>query len=64
MNVTEANDLNTVLLWAMGKPHPYSGPVTDDEATGAGQRLATRAYKRLMAGLRPDEVVLSRGSDA
>jgi hypothetical protein len=62
MTITEANDVNTVLCWAMGHMVRYPGgpPVTDEDATEAARRLAGKASRALMAGLRPDEVTLDR----
>jgi hypothetical protein len=60
VTITEANDINTVLYWAMGQMRPYDEHPSDAEATEAARRLAARANKTLMAGLRPDEVALDR----
>ncbi len=60
MPISDSNDINTVLRWDMDKPDPYHDPVFDQEATEAARRLAAKAYKALAAGLRPDDVQLSR----
>lgn len=57
MTITEAQAVNAVLSWAMGKPTPV--PITDEAATQAGQLLAAKAYKALAAGLRPEQVTLT-----
>ena len=66
MTITEANDVNTVLRWAMAtamgrKPERWPGhPVSDADATAAAKRLTAKAQKTLMAGLRPEQVELYR----
>ncbi|MGH3220014.1 MAG: hypothetical protein ACRDPY_15140 [Streptosporangiaceae bacterium] len=60
MNARESADLNSVLLWAMGRDTWYGQQVTDVVATQAARRLTARARKRLGTGLRPDEVDLTR----
>jgi hypothetical protein len=64
MPITDASDVNTVLDWAMGRTVRYPGgpPVTDEDATAAARRLAAKAHKALMAGLRPEQVQLTRGA--
>jgi hypothetical protein len=66
MPISDANDLNTVLLWAMGRRVRYPGgpPVTDEDATAAARRLAAKAQKALMAGLYPEQVELTRDGPA
>jgi hypothetical protein len=60
--ISDSNDINTVLQWAMGRTTAYPGgpALTDEDATAAGRRLAERAYKALYVGLRPDQVRLTR----
>lgn len=61
MNIGEARDINTVLLWAMRKHrHATNTLVTDEEATEAARRLAHKALKTLMAGLNPYDVTLGQ----
>jgi len=66
MTITEAKDVNTVLRWAMAtamgrQPERWPGhPISDADATTAAKRLAAKAEKTLMAGLRPEEVELYR----
>jgi hypothetical protein len=60
MTIGEANDLNTLLHWILSRQQPYCGHVLDHEATEAAKRLTTKANKTLHAGLRPDEITLSR----
>jgi len=60
MPISDANDLNTVLLWCMGKPRYGHRPVTDQEATDAARRITVKAYKALSAGLHPEQVQLTR----
>jgi hypothetical protein len=62
MPVSDSNDLNTVLLWAMGRPRPYHGHVSDHEATEAARRITAKAYKALGAGLTPGDVTLDRAA--
>lgn len=63
--ITESQDINTILHWAMGRRVRYpGGPViTQDDATAAAKRLAARAYKALSAGLRPEDVDLTRDDE-
>ncbi len=58
----DSNDINTVLHWAMGHRarRPGGAPVTDETATEAARRLAAKAHKALYAGLRPEQVQLTR----
>jgi hypothetical protein len=56
LNVHEANDLNRLLRWAMGIP----GSPSDDEATTAARFLAARSLKAIGAGIRPEEITLTR----
>ena len=65
MTITEASDVNTVVLWAMGRRARYQGglPLTAEEVTAAARRLIARAEKTLMAGLRPDEVTIHAGGE-
>lgn len=52
MTVTQSNDVNTLLRWAMDVPRAYGGGVvTSREAMEAAARLADAANKRLSAGL-------------
>lgn len=60
MTITDARDVNTVLLWVMGKSRLYHEHPSDAEATEAARRLAGKAHKTLLAGLKPDDVVLNR----
>lgn len=64
MPISDANDINTVVQWAMGNRVRWPGgpAITDDDATAAAQRLTAKAHKALMAGLRPDQVQLARGA--
>lgn len=55
MNITEANDINTLLRWVTGMDSPL-GPVPDDLACEAAAALAQRAHKKLMAGMDADDV--------
>ena len=58
-NVSEANNLNLLLNWAMGQPAWHGGPPVDDaKATEAARFLAARSLKAIGAGIRPDEVTL------
>jgi hypothetical protein len=59
----DANDINTVLRWAMNQDG-YRGPITDQAATEAARRIMATAYRALGAGLRPEEVTLSRAPAA
>jgi hypothetical protein len=61
VTITEANDINTVLRWAMSKPRPHHGHPSDGEAMESARRLAARANKTLQAGLKPEDIALSRG---
>lgn len=65
MTITEAKDVNTVVLWTMGRRVRYPGglPLTAEEVTDAARRLITRAQKTLMAGLSPDEVEIRAGGE-
>ena len=59
--ITHANDINTVLDWAMDRPaRTGRPPVSDEDATVAAKRLAGKAHKALSAGLRPEQVELAR----
>lgn len=64
MTITDANDVNTVLGWAMGHEDWHGAPVTDEDATTAGRRLAARAHKALSAGLSAGQVELKRTAAA
>jgi hypothetical protein len=55
MNVSESNDLNTLLSWLFGDKGPLR-EVTEDDAKAAAARLADRAYQALYAGLSADDV--------
>jgi hypothetical protein len=61
MPVSDANQVNTLVHWALG--HRVSGrggyTVTDDDATQAAQHLIGKAYKSLSAGLTPGQLRLS-----
>lgn len=57
MNVSEAHDVNTVLRFLLGQP--ALGRRTKPnavEALGAAKRLADRANRTLMCGIRGDDV--------
>lgn len=66
MNISEANDVNTLLRWLTGDlPHVDESNLLDDadlvlqqddDARKAAMRLADRAYKALHAGLTGDRV--------
>lgn len=66
MNISEANDVNTVLRWLTGDlPHVDERNLLDeadlvlqqdDDARRAAQRLADRAHKTLHAGMTPADV--------
>lgn len=56
MNITEANDTNTVLRYLLGLPNLTGDVPTDDQAQDAAERLAEKAAKALHAGLRPVDV--------
>lgn len=59
MNISEANAVNTVLKWAMGRRDYYGGPaITEQDATQSAQLLAAKARKALMAGVHPEQVQL------
>ncbi len=62
MPISDANDVNTVLRWSMGHSTRHRGGplLTDEEATAAAQRIVAKAHKALSAGLRPDQVQLTR----
>lgn len=66
MTITDANDINTVLHWAMGHPARWPGgpPVTDEDATAAAKGLAAKTYRALSGGLTPDQVELKRTAAA
>jgi hypothetical protein len=65
MTVAEASNLNVVLRWAMGQPRWTGGPaITDETATEAARALAARSLKAIGAGLRPEEVTLTRQDSA
>lgn len=56
MNITEANDVNTLLRW-LGTPSNTHAPRPDnDTARRAAQSLGERAFKTLGAGLRQDDI--------
>src|SRR5690606_31452355 len=57
LTVTEANAMNKLVRWILGEPHGL-GPqqVTEDEALRAVEVLVASAYKRLMAGISPEEI--------
>lgn len=61
MTITEANDINTVLHWAMGHREAWPGGprITAQDATAAARRLTARAQKTLLAGLGPADVTLA-----
>lgn len=62
MTITEANDVNTLVHYAMGHRTPWPGgpEITGADATAAAKRLTAKAYKALSAGLTPDQVDLVR----
>jgi hypothetical protein len=59
VNISEANDVNILLSWALGYREKF-GNRTDEQASvmaqEAASRLADRATARLMAGLSGAEV--------
>lgn len=55
MNNGEANDVNVVLDYFLGKPR-HDGPVSFERAKAAAVRLAERAYQQLSAGSRGVDV--------
>jgi hypothetical protein len=65
MPISDASNLNTVLEWAMGRDtmdrlgSRGGSRISDGVATDAARQLTAKAYKSLMAGLRPDQVHLS-----
>lgn len=64
MNITEANNVNTVLKWMLTRHTPEqrrprwaNGPTyTENDAFAAAQQLADKAYKALSAGVNADDV--------
>jgi hypothetical protein len=61
MPVSDSNDVNTLVQWALGCPDKQ---LTDQAATAAARRLLAKAYKSLYAGLLPDRVRLSAADTA
>lgn len=55
MNISESNDVNTLLHYVLNLPRVL-GPVAESDTIAAAERLADKAYKALGAGLRSDEV--------
>lgn len=62
LTIGDAKDINVVLHWAMGLDVHWPGgpPLTDEQATEAGKRLAGKAYRALYAGIMPEHVTLTR----
>lgn len=60
MNMTEANDTNTLLRWLLGIRRPAEIEIDDQELADAAEeaaaRLAGRAYLSLSAGVTEDKV--------
>lgn len=57
MNITESTAVNTVLDWVFGSPYPGVSPEVDDsKVLEALATLSRSAYRKLMAGHRPDDV--------
>ncbi|HEY3501252.1 MAG TPA: hypothetical protein VGN37_00540 [Actinocatenispora sp.] len=56
LNNGEAHVVNTLLDYFLHIDSRPTGPVTDRQAQEAAQLLATKAYKQLYAGIRPEEV--------
>lgn len=56
MNISEANDTNTILRYLLNQARWPVGVPTDAEAQAAAERLADRAHKPLSAGLRAQDV--------
>lgn len=57
MNISEANDLNTLLHYVLNLSDALGVTPSDDQARDAAERLADRANKALGAGLTSDTVV-------
>lgn len=55
MNISEANDVNTVIAHLLAV-HDIPGP-TDEEALAAMGRLADRAYRALGAGIDAEQIL-------
>lgn len=59
--IGEAHDVNTLLDWMLGIRRPGSVDDTDEqlaeEAKASAARLADKANKALMAGIRSDDVL-------
>lgn len=51
MNITEANETNTVLDYLLGLPGPSGEVPSDETARAAAAHLAEKANKALGAGL-------------
>ena len=60
LTITEADDVNTLLRWLFGIRQPGTANIDDqdhaDKAEDAAARLADAAAKKLMAGLRGNDV--------
>lgn len=56
MNITESNNVNTVLRFFLGSEGPTGQTVTFDQAKAAACNLATRANQCVGAGLRGPDV--------
>jgi hypothetical protein len=60
MPIADANAVNTLIEWAMGRRMTADGRViTDEDATAAARRLTRKAFEALAAGLKPEWVNLS-----
>lgn len=56
LTVTEAHAVNVLLRWVTQRDHGHIAVPSTDEALTAAQTLAQKAYDRLSAGWRPDEL--------
>lgn len=56
MNITEANDLNTVLEYVLNLTSGAGAVPSSERAREAAARLADKAHKPLMAGLTSERV--------
>lgn len=61
LTISEAHDVNTLLDWMLGIRRASSAADTDEhlaeEAKAAAARLADKANKSLMAGIRSEDVL-------
>lgn len=62
LTVGQASDVNTLLRYVLGISRPGSGVPGSDEALQAAERLAAAADKRLMAGIRAQDVTATWAS--